>query len=343
MNSNRCWGSPFSKAEIDQTLANKQLLTAELELSRVCDLRCIYCYASSGEKLKNELNFDEITAAVNQCRDLGARKIIILGGGEPMLYPRIMDVIRYIHDLGLEMELFSNGTRITPEIASELYALKVQPVIKFNSLDPATQDLLAGKKDAHKAIRQGLNNLLEAGYSNGDIPIGAQTIICRQNYAEIPEMWRWLRSRKIIPYFETITDQGRAKDHIELALSPEKIGTLFDKLSRIDREEFGIEWEPKPPVAAFSCKRHLYSCTITTTGDVIPCPGVDITAGNLRMGSLEEIINSSEVFQNLRNISQTITGPCKSCDLSAECYGCRGMAHHLNGDYLSSDPLCWRN
>lgn len=343
MNSNRCWGSPFSKAEIEQTLANKQLLTAELELSRVCDLRCIYCYASSGEKLKNELDSDEITAAVNQCRDLGARKIIILGGGEPMLYPRIMDVIRYIHDLGLEIELFSNGTRITPGIASELYALKVQPVIKFNSLDPATQDLLAGKKDAHKAIRRGLNNLLEAGYSNGDIPIGAQTIICRQNYVEITEMWRWLRSRKIIPYFETITDQGRAKDHIELALSPEKIGKLFDELSRIDREEFGTRWEPKPPVAAFSCKRHFYSCTITTTGDVIPCPGVDITAGNLRMGSLEEIINSSEVFQNLRNISQTITGPCKSCDLSAECYGCRGMAHHLNGDYLSSDPLCWRS
>ncbi|WP_421899953.1 radical SAM/SPASM domain-containing protein [Maridesulfovibrio sp.] len=343
MNSNRCWGSPFTKAEIEHTLKHKQLLTAELELSRVCDLRCIYCYASSGEKLNNELEYDEILNTVDQCRDLGARKIIILGGGEPMLYPRIMDVIRYIHSIGLEIELFSNGTRISPEIAAELYALKVQPVIKFNSLDPKIQDLLAGKKGGHKAIRQGLNNLLETGYANGDIPMGAQTIICRQNYEEIPEMWRWLRTRQIIPYFETITDQGRAKDHVELALSPEKIGNLFDELSGIDREEFGIEWEPKPPVAAFSCKRHFYSCTITTTGDVIPCPGVDITAGNIRLDTLENIISQSDVFNNLRNIRQTITGPCKTCDLSTECYGCRGMAHHLNGDYLSSDPLCWRN
>ncbi|NDV23248.1 radical SAM protein [Desulfovibrio sp. JC022] len=343
MNSNRCWGSPFTGAEIKKTLENKQLLTAELELSRVCDLRCIYCYASSGEKLNNELSFDEIIDAVEQCQNLGARKIIILGGGEPMLYPRIMDAIRYIHSLGLEIELFSNGTRITPEIAAELYELKVQPVIKFNSLDPQVQDLLAGKNNSHKAIRKGLNNLLEAGYGNGDIPMGAQTIICRQNFNEIPEMWRWLRTRKIIPYFETITDQGRAKDHLELALSPAKIGDLFNKLSRIDREEFGIEWEPKPPVAAFSCKRHFYSCTITTTGDVIPCPGVDISAGNIRLDTLENIIAQSEVFHNLRNIRQTIIGPCRTCELGEECYGCRGMAHHLNGDYLSSDPLCWRN
>ncbi|WP_432737368.1 radical SAM/SPASM domain-containing protein [Maridesulfovibrio sp. FT414] len=342
MNSSRCWGSSFTDADIEHTLKNRQLLTAELELSRVCDLRCIYCYASSGKKLNNELEYDEITTAVDQCLNLGARKIIILGGGEPMLYPRIMDVLHYIHNLGLEIELFSNGTRITPETASELFSLDVQPVIKFNSLNPEVQDHLAGKKDAHKAIRQGLNNLLEAGYSNGNLPIGAQTIICRQNYEEIPEMWRWLRSRQIIPYFETITDQGRAKGRVELALSPQKIGALFNELSRIDREEFSIRWEPKPPVAAFSCKRHFYSCTITTTGDVIPCPGVDIVAGNLRINSLQEIIEQNVVFNNLRNIRHTITGPCKTCDLRSECYGCRGMAHHLNGDYLSSDPLCWR-
>lgn len=341
--SSRCWGTPFSGAEIDAALKKGRLLTAELELSRVCDLRCVYCYASSGEKLPDELSFDEVTNAISQCQALGARKIIVLGGGEPMLYPRIMDVIRYIHERNLEIELFSNGTRITQEIAAEFYKLGVEPVIKFNSLDPLTQDFLAGKKDSHRAIRQGLNNLLDAGYAGNSTPIGAQTIICQQNYDELPMMWHWLRSRKIIPYFETITDQGRAKENTSLAVSPQMIQKLFAKLSRIDREEFGIEWEPKPPVAAFTCNRHLYSCTITTTGDVLPCPGVDISAGNIRTAGLDKIIEQSEVFQNLRNIRKTIKGTCKSCDLSSECYGCRGMAHHVNGDYLSSDPLCWRN
>lgn len=341
--SSRCWGTPFSGAEIDAALKKGQLLTAELELSRVCDLRCIYCYASSGEKLPDELSYDEVKDAVVQCKNLGARKIIVLGGGEPMLYPRIMEVIRYIHGLGLKIELFTNGTRITPEIAAEFYKLKVEPVIKFNSLNPQTQDLLAGKKNSYQAIRKGMNNLLAAGYDDGSLPIGAQTIICQQNYDELSEMWRWLRSRKMIPYFETITDQGRAKDNGGLAVSPQKAGKLFVELSRIDRGEFGIEWKPKPPVAAFTCKRHLYSCTITTTGDVLPCPGVDIAAGNIRTAALAEIIAESNVFQNLRNIRKTIKGACKSCDLSSECYGCRGMAHHVNGDYLSSDPLCWRN
>lgn len=343
MYNNRCWGSPFTPKEIESALTQKQLLTAELELSRVCDLRCIYCYASSGEKLPDELTYDEVLSSVAQCQELGARKIIILGGGEPMLYPRIMDVIRHIHGQGLEIELFSNGTRITPEIAAELYSLEVEPVIKFNSLNPETQDFLAGKENGHKAIRRGLENLLEAGYGKGNTIIGAQTIICRQNYEELPRMWRWLRSRNIIPYFETITDQGRAKEAADLAVSPQKAGLLFTELARIDYEEFGIHWEPKPPVAAFTCKRHLYSCTITTTGDVLPCPGVDIAAGNIRTRPLDEIIAQSRVFKDLRNIRETIKGTCSTCELSNECYGCRGMAHHVNGDYLSSDPLCWRN
>lgn len=342
MNQNRCWGTPFTEQEINDALKSNRLLTAELELSRVCDLRCIYCYASSGEKLPDELGYNEVLDAVNQCRELGARKIIILGGGEPMLYPRIMDVIRYIHDLGLEMELFTNGTRITPETASQIHELSVEPVIKFNSLDADTQDMLAGKKGAHKDIRRGLDNLLSAGFGQDGKKMGAQTVICKHNYEELPEMWRWLRNRNIIPYFETITDQGRAKDQESMAVSPIEAGELFEKLSRIDRQEFGFHWEPKPPVAAFTCKRHFYSCTITTTGSVIPCPGVDIPAGNIREKKLVDIINDSEVFQNLRNIRKTIKGTCRDCDLSRDCYGCRGMAHHVNGDYLSSDPLCWR-
>lgn len=38
----------------------------------------------------------------------------------------------------------------------------------------------------------------------------------------------------------------------------------------------------------------------------------------------------------------TIKGPCNSCDMTDGCYGCRGAAYQLTGDYLASDPLCRR-
>lgn len=343
MPGNRCWGTQVTDADIEDARRNGRLLTMELELSRVCNLRCIYCYAESGVPLQNELSYAEIIDAVDQGIGLGVRKVIVLGGGEPMAYPEIMDILRAIHDRGCEIELFTNGTLLSPEIVAEFKQLRINPVIKFNSLRPEVQDYLAGKPGSFETIRSGLDMLSDAGFPDDELSLGAQTVICQPNYDELPEMWRWLRSRSIIPYFETITDQGRARDHGNLAVSPAQLQTLFRELARIDQDEFGIHWEPKPPVAAFTCRRHLFSCTVTSLGDVIPCPGVDLSSGNIRKTPLAEILTESDIFKNLRNIRETIKGECRECDLSHECYGCRGMAYQFTGDYLASDPLCWRN
>ena len=48
-------------------------------------------------------------------------------------------------------------------------------------------------------------------------------------------------------------------------------------------------------------------------------------------------------MQELRNYRANIKGPCRECDKSDSCYGCRGAAYQLTGDYLASDPLCWNN
>ena len=45
----------------------------------------------------------------------------------------------------------------------------------------------------------------------------------------------------------------------------------------------------------------------------------------------------------LRNVRSHIKGACAQCDLLPDCYGCRGLAYHVTGDFLASDPLCWRN
>jgi MoaA/NifB/PqqE/SkfB family radical SAM enzyme len=96
-NLERHWGLEFSPEEIIEFRARNGLLSLELELSRVCNLHCIYCYASSGVAMKNELSLPEILDVVDQVAALGARKIIVivLGGGEPLLYPYLVDVIGY--------------------------------------------------------------------------------------------------------------------------------------------------------------------------------------------------------------------------------------------------------
>lgn len=336
------WGSSFSDEDIARTRKQGGLLSVELELSRICNLRCVYCYADSGTKLQDELSLEEIINAADQAVELGARKIIVLGGGEPLAYPHIEDVLLHLSELGVEIELFTNATLLTRELASLMASLRVRPVIKMNSMRADVQDCLAGQAGTHAAIAKGLSLLLDEGYPFPDLPLGAQTIICRHNLEELPEMWIWLRDRNIIPYFEMITLQGRAAEQHDLQVSPSQLRDLFNTLSQIDRDKYGHIWEPHPSVAAFSCDRHEYSCTVTATGDVHPCPGVNISVGNIRQTPLAEILATSTVISDLRNIRTTITGPCATCDLAKTCYGCRGMAYQATGDYLASDPLCWR-
>jgi radical SAM protein with 4Fe4S-binding SPASM domain len=335
------WGVEFSPEEIREARLANRLLSMELELSRACNLRCIYCYAASGSPLPGELSIDEIEDAVRQAAELGARKIIVLGGGEPLLYPDLFRVIGFVRELGMEADLFTNGVLMTDDIARRLYEAGVSISIKMNSRNPDVQDLLAARPGTFRAIERGFQALVDAGYPDEGHTLGIETVICRQNYDELPDLWRWARRRNVVPYFEIMTAQGRALEHDELYVSQDEIRRLFETLSAIDEKEFDYRWVSHPPLAASQCARHEYSCTVTSTGDVHPCPGVSLAVGNIREMPLKKILATSPVIAELRNIRKLIRGKCSSCELGDRCYGCRGHAYQVTGDYLAPDPVCW--
>jgi len=337
----RTWGQEFTPEEIKDARDNNTLLSMELELSRICNMRCIYCYSSAGDKLNDELSLDEIKDIIDQAALLKAKKIIVLGGGEPLLYPYIFQVLEHIKKREMEPSIFTNGVAIDKDTAKNISKLQCPVVIKCNSMNTDIQDRLSGQKGAYDAIKSGMENLMAQGYPDAKHLLGIQSIICSLNIKELPEMWRWARKHNISPYFETITWQGRACEHSFLEVSPEELQELFEEICNIDMNEFGYNWTPHPPLIGSSCSRHEYSCTVTSTGDVVPCPGVDLPVGNIRDKSLSDILSQSSVINDLRQIRKNIKGACKGCELLDECYGCRGMAYQVNGDYLAEDPLCW--
>ena len=329
----------FTKEEIEGAVRDHRLLTMEIEFNTECNFNCIYCYASN-EPAKNPLSGEEFRQVIVEAVALGVRTMVILGG-EPTLYPHLLNKIRFMREQGLRVELFTNGARMTPELADELFALDVTVVLKMNTFERKVQDLMSGVKNAYDQIHSAFDNLKAAGYPTKEKTLGISTVICQHNFDELEGFWRWIREQGMTPYFEMITPQGRAKERDNLYVESEKVYELFVKLSAIDRE-FGFEWDPRPPLVGQECQRHQYSCVVTATGDVFPCVGVNLPVGNVRKTSLGEIIASSSVVQELRNYREHIKGPCSECDDLHQCYGCRGAAYQLTGDYLASDPLCWK-
>lgn len=327
---------------IEAAVRNNRLLTMEIEFSLRCNFNCPYCYVPKPDYFRDELTTEEIQGAILQAKALGAQKIIILGG-EPTIYPRIMEIINFIDELGLQVELFTNGTGVSDELARFFYAKKVRVVLKMNSFDPDLQDRLSGKKGAYGIIRSAFDALTRAGYPCGDAFLAVSTVICAPNMDELPLLWRWLRDRKIAPYFEMITPQANALNNQWLYVDPLRVHQLFEELAETDRIHYDCHWEPQPPLAGNRCLRHLFSCLVTSRGIVTPCVGINVQLGNIRDKLLNDILSQSQLIKDLKNYRQTIKGPCSRCEKADQCYGCRGAAYQMTGDYLASDPLCWNN
>ena len=335
---------PFDTAKFDFSVeealaaAADRLLSAEIEFNRSCNYRCPYCYAA-GSHDNEELPVECADSVIRQTAALGARKIVVLGG-EPLLCRNLRHYIELISSLGMGAEIFTNGALITPEWAGFFREHGSRVVVKLNSLRPEVQERLTGVPGALDKAMRAIDTLQQAGFDRD--MLAASSVISTENEAEAADLWRYLRRRNIKPCLEILTPQGRLLENRRLEVNPHRLKEIFDEIAAFDRE-LGFDWEPQPPLVGAKCLRHQYSCVINVNGDVTPCVGVTVPVGNVMTTPLEEILRTSNVFAHLKNYREMIKGPCRKCERADSCYGCRGAAYQLTGDYLASDPLCWKN
>jgi radical SAM protein with 4Fe4S-binding SPASM domain len=342
-------GLHFSKKEILKCVKNNALLRISIAPSKLCNLKCPFCYASAFTKkrinnLKGELSFEEIKSIILQAKNLGA-KTITLGGGEPLIYPKIKELISFINSKKLIPLIFTNGLAISKELSKFLFSKNSSIIMKLNSLkEPAIHDEMVGNiKGVHAKIRKRLDILIETGFNKTKpTRLAIESVISRRNLAEIPNIFRYARRNNIHPYLELVTPSGRGKNYNKV-LSKKEAKRIFYDLLKIDESEFGLTWIPHPPQIANSCQFFLTAIYIGANGRVQPCPTVDIELGNLRSEKLSEIIKKP-LTAKFKNIKNNIKGKCRDCiKCDNLCYGCRGAAFGVSGDAFGQDPVCWRN
>ena len=154
----------FSPEEIEAAHREGKLLSLDIELTKLCNFRCIYCYAAPGERQDHELTVEEICGVIDEALTLGL-KTLTLTGGEPLLDEKYFTVAHYARDRNLSVLLFTNGSLITRDVADRLMELKVSPCVKLDSLSKSTQDRMAGISGAYQQIMTGIENFISAGFT----------------------------------------------------------------------------------------------------------------------------------------------------------------------------------
>ncbi len=362
-------------------------LGIKLNTPNVCTWSCPYCYMGSsnaddrprllaGEELAGEgLNKDPAWAErmkgwIRQGIDLGVKAITLNGTFEPTTSPNYMEIIRFCRENDLWVTLVTNGSTLNRARLEDLYELEVNILTKINvpmvhqddpryNLFCEIQKELSGRGNAQETYefqRWLIEEMIDVGFNRTLDPaktrMGVESVITTSNIEYLPELVLQLRDQNIYAHIEVTKVQGFAHNNRYLAPSKAQLQGLFEVLADQDKS-IGFEpWEPRPPYVASSCHENLFRLDIHANGTVRPCPGVEVTLGDLNHDAMAEIVRHDKL-DIIRNLEHYIEGDCRNCELfqTRECYGgCRGTVFQTlksqgfseREALVASDPSCWK-
>lgn len=331
------------------------------ETTRACNLACVHCRASAIDEVdEGEWTTEEAHRLIDDITSF-ADPVIILTGGEPLLRPDIFDIASYGSQKGLRMVMGTNGTLITPEVATKM---------KDAGIKRATVSLDGAAKESHEAFRkvQGCYDLAIQGIRNlqaADIGTQVNTTITKRNLHDLDAMLDTVKEIGIDAWhIFLLVPTGRGKEIEADEIPPEEyenvLNWFYDKKKELDislkatcaphyyrimrerakEEGVKVTYETHGLDAVTrGCLGGTGFCFISNVGEVYPCGYLPALAGNVRKTSFKDIWFNSEVFNDLRDVSK-LKGKCGECEYRRVCGGCRARAFAQTGDYLDEEPYC---
>jgi hypothetical protein len=86
-------------------------LSINLDLTTACNYRCDHCIDWDILNAKVRHADADLRAQMREMAARGLRSVILIGGGEPTLYPGFVDFVRFLKELRLQVAVVSNGSR----------------------------------------------------------------------------------------------------------------------------------------------------------------------------------------------------------------------------------------
>lgn len=167
------------------------IVNAGIRLTRRCNMKCMYCNIQNTDR--EELSYDKWKEAINIIKDLGATEIVILGG-EPTLYPKIIELVDYIsNQLKMTCNLTTNAFD-NFEIAAQLLN------IGLNSLGVSIDNLELKKSISPLKSKNGLK-LIDYLVQNCENPsITNYTVLNKNNVNTIVDLIKYMNDKGVYTY-----------------------------------------------------------------------------------------------------------------------------------------------
>jgi radical SAM protein with 4Fe4S-binding SPASM domain len=314
---------------------NRIPISATLELTARCNLRCLHCYLGNQEKLSSqrelERDTESVKASLNEWVEAGCLYLLITGG-DPMMRSDFSEIYRHACELGLLVTVFCDGILVNDsiiELFREFPPRKVE--ISIYGATAETYETVTRVPGSHARAWQGIRRLQDSG-----VRVGLKTVLLTLNQHELEDMEEQARElgvpfRTDAAVFPCLTDHSKAP--LDFRVSPERV--VAHDLAVPERRN---QWIDKiRQTDALPETDQLYTCGAGATGfysdpfgNLSPCLLTTHYQSKPDGRSFQEVWDTD--LGAIREKKKTVSGTCLTGKPRGACTHCPAMNYLETGD-----------
>lgn len=316
---------------------------AYVHVTFVCNLACPFCYSADDRRNKHpDLDTERMQTIFRKLRE-GQVEDLVISGGEPFVRKDMIELLRYCkHDLGFRhIVVITNGTLL--QDVSQLKGIVDQVAVSIDGYDEETNSPIRGKGSFAKAIAT-VERLKAAG-----VPHHIISTLHKGNIANARRYIEMGEELDVRVTFSMFTPSGDgAVNRQSLSVESEDLIALGELLAQYPGKASVSETPCSEGLSARErCGIGSHLISVQADGTVYPCHITmlpELAMGNLLLEDLDDIMRTSPIAQQCRELTVENVGFCKSCDYKFFCGGgCRANALYAKNDIKAHDPHCDMN
>jgi len=329
---------------VENTREKRVPFSVSFELTPCCNLACKMCYVrlSKEEQLKRGtlLSAKQWLDLAEQAQNMGTYAIE-LTGGEAMLRPDFKDILRGISQMGICVDILSNGTLINDEMIN--FLLKYPPKniqITLYGYSEEQYQTVCGNGSAFGRVMKNIEKLLEA-----HLPVSLATTMIESSNDDYLAIHRFAKEkglRHIVGAYLHQPRENKSKDINEVRIDSLEYFKLENRLREIDDRPL-----LKPCGAAriendkiniiergFLCGGGRNSYHINWRGEMQTCPAFDVLRSYPLSCSLEKAWN--DLVEQVDQVKALVE--CQTCEYRFECTTCASIHYGDTREFGKVSP-----
>lgn len=288
------------------------------EITNTCNYHCSYCiFSSESKKYEDELNTEEVMKTIKELKENNFTYIKFTGG-EPFTRKDMIEILKYASKLGFDMDISTNASLITNEIAQELKNINFPMVhVSLDGNNKYSHEYVRGENTFEKTLR-GIRYL-----TGNNVYTRIGTVIYKQNEDKLEEIVKLaieLKANEII--FSFMEAVGRLEGD-ETIISKRTIDSVKEEIEKLKikyKEQIQVKYSF---TESKICKNQEGICPaigkfiyINNLGQVSPCTWIVSKEPKykskltLKNSTFTQIIKSEPIQNYLKYIQENQIKGC---------------------------------